>query len=158
MTSHEQATVQMKETILLVSAEDDVYVSRFKGFFEEKGATVLHAADFDAGYKMLESNQIDIIVVDLDLGYDAGFKFCYRVKKNCNLAKAFVIALSAASQRFDISLRATTADEKRWLNVDMYVNKPITAKNLYLLLKKEIAILKGLDTTVLDSKRDCQEE
>jgi response regulator RpfG family c-di-GMP phosphodiesterase len=157
MTGHEQTTIQMKETILLVYPQDDIYVSRFKGFFEEKGATVIHAADFDAGYKVLESNQVDIVVVNLDINYDAGFKFCYRIKKNCNLAKAFVIGLSAASERFGVSLRATTADEKRWLNLDLYVNMPITAKNLYLLLKKEIAMMKGLDTTVLDTKRDCQE-
>ena len=132
----------MSETILLVYPEEDQYVGRFKTHFEEKGATVIHVVNFDEAYQVLESQHVDIITVDMDISYDSAFKFCFRVKKNPNLSNIFIIALADAHERFGIYMHAVTLEEKKWLNIDLWVNKPISAKHLYLLLKKEIAIFR----------------
>ena len=138
-------------SILLIHFEKAQFVNRFKNFFEEKGFDIIHASSIEEAYPILETQTVDIVVLDMDEDYDAAFKLCYHLKKKKDLQDIFVIALSQAQERFDIFLDARTAEEKRWLNVDLFVHKPIGAKNLYLILKKEIAKLKGIDARDLDS-------
>ncbi len=130
------------------------FFRKFMDVFESKGFRILHADDFEQAYQVLGSQSVDIVAMDMDAGYEDAFKFCYKVKKNKNLSKIFVIGLTSAHERFDIYLTANTAEEKRWLNLDMLVHKPIGIKNFYRLLKRELAILEGLDTTQLDSVVD----
>jgi DNA-binding response OmpR family regulator len=140
-------------TILLVHV-DDSFTTKFTHYFEDKGFTIVQVDNMDQGYQILGAQSVDLVIVDADENYDAAFKFCYRIKHNKNLSRMFVVMLSAAEERFGVLLRAETKDEKKWLNVDLFVNKPISPKSLYLLIKKEIAILEGIDATELDSEVD----
>ena len=140
-------------TILLVHMED-TFTSKFKAFFEDKGFCIIHVDNIEQAYGILSSQSVELIIVDSEEGYDESFKFFYKIKHTKNLSHIFVVALSAAEERFGILLKAETKDEKRWLNVDMFVNKPIGPKSLYLLIKKEIAIMEGIDATKLDSESE----
>jgi DNA-binding response OmpR family regulator len=139
-------------SILFVHIADDKFVSTFMSHFEEKGMNVIHVDNFNDAYGIMGSKQIDLVVMDMDTSYAEGFKFAYKVKKNKNLKNVFIIALSAAHQKYGIYLEDRTREARKWMNVDMWVNKPISAKNLYLLIKKEIALLEGIDTKQLDSE------
>ena len=139
-------------TIMLVHLEDKQFISKFLTFFEDKGFNILHVPNIEQAYQTLGSQRIDIVVLDMDQNYDSAYKFCYRVKRNENFKNIMLITLTAANERFNIFIDGRTKEERKWLNCDLLVHKPISARNLYLLLKKEIAILEGIDATELDSE------
>jgi DNA-binding response OmpR family regulator len=120
--------------------------------FEETGMNVIHVADYNDAYSILDSKSIDIVVVDMDSNYQESFRFTYRVKHNKHLSHVFVIALSASYQKHGIFIETRTREAKKWMNIDVWVHKPINAKNLYILIKKEVAKLEGIDTSELDSE------
>lgn len=138
-------------TILLVNMEESDFLSKFSDVFEEKGFSIYHAEDVEHAYQILGSQSVQVIILDMDDNYEESFKFCHQIKKNKNLAKIFIIGLSGAHEKYGIYIDASTREELKWLNCDLFVHKPLNAKNLYLLLKKEFAILRKLDGTALDS-------
>lgn len=138
-------------TDVLLVYEEPTFTTKFKAYFQTVGCPVIHAEKIAKAYDIIKNESIEILIVDCDEDYDAAFKLFYRVKKDPEKKKMFIVALSAAEERFGILLRAETKQEKKWLNVDLFINKPISPKSLYLLIKKEIAILEGIDTTDLDS-------
>lgn len=137
-------------TMLLVHMEDQ-FTTKLKSYFEDKGFTIVQVENIEQAYQVLGAQSVDIIILDMEESYDSAFKFFYRVKRNKNFEGVVIVALSSAEERFSVLLKSETKEEKRWLNVDLFVNKPISPKNLYLLLKKEIAILEGIDATKLDT-------
>ena len=139
------------DTILLVHMEKMNVFRKFLDVFETKGFQIIQVEGIERAYQILGSHSVDIIVLDMDVGYDKAFKFCYHVKHNKNLKNIFLIGLTDAHERFGIYLNARTNEEKKWLNVDLLVHKPISVKNIYRMLKREIAILEGMDATELDS-------
>ncbi|WP_457559626.1 hypothetical protein [Candidatus Harpocratesius sp.] len=141
-------------TILLINMEDSPSINRFTDVFEEKGFSLYHVKTFEEAYHVLGSQSVQIIVINMDTDYAEAFQFCYRVKHNKNLNHIFLIALSGAHSRFGIYINAQTYESRKWLNCDLFVHKPLNAMYLYKLLKKEIAILKGMDGIALDSPKE----
>lgn len=141
-------------TILLIHMEQSPSISKFTDVFEEKGFTLYHVKTIEEAYQILGSQSVEIIVLDMDENYEEAFKFCHRVKRNKNLEHIFLIGLSGAHSKFGIYIDAQTKEERRWLNCDLFVHKPLNAMYLYKLLKKEIAILEGMDGTALDSTKE----
>ena len=142
-------------TILLVNMEESDFLSKFADVFEDKGFSIYHAKDVEHAYQILGSQSVNIIILDMDDDYAGSFKFCYRIRKNKNLSKIFIIGLSGAHAKYGIYIDAGTREERKWLNCDLFVHKPLNAKNLYLLLKKEISILKQVDGTFLDTQDEA---
>ncbi|MHA1619118.1 MAG: hypothetical protein ACTSVZ_07530 [Promethearchaeota archaeon] len=138
-------------TILLINMDDSPSIGKFKDIFEDKGFTLYHVQTIDEAYQILGSQSVEIIVLDMDSNYEQAFRFLHRVKRNRNLDHIFLIGLSGAHSQFGIYIDATTREERKWLNLDLFVHKPLNAMYLYKLLKKEIAILQGMDGTALDS-------
>ena len=141
-------------TILLVHLEKSNFISKFSTLFEDRGFSIYHVPNIEEAYQVLGSHSVDIIVLDMDEDYSEAFKFCYKIKRNKNLERVLIIGLSAAHTRFGIYIDAQTKVERKWLNCDLFIHKPINAKSLYLLLKKEIAILQGIDATQLDAPEE----
>ncbi|MHA1776211.1 MAG: hypothetical protein DRO88_06455 [Promethearchaeia archaeon] len=141
-------------TILLINMEDSPSINRFTDVFEEKGFSLYHVKTFEEAYQILGSQSVQIIVINMDTDYAKAFRFCYRVKHNQNLKHIFLIALSGAHSELGIYIEAQTAEAKKWLNCDLFIPKPLNAMYLYKLLKKEIAILKGIDGTALDTEKE----
>jgi DNA-binding response OmpR family regulator len=138
-------------TILLVHMDVN-FQQKFSTLVEEMGFVLIHVENIDQAYKIIGEQNVDIVILDAEEDYNAAFKFAYRIKHNKNLSRMLVVMLSAAEQRFGLMVRTKTKDEKKWLNVDMFINKPISPKSLYADLKSEIAILEGIDATELDEK------
>jgi hypothetical protein len=90
----------------------------------------------------------------MDGQHQAAFRFCHRIKRNKNFQHIFLIGLSGAHSTYGIYIDAATREERKWLNCDLFVHKPLNAMYLYKLLKKEIAILEGMDGTALDSPEE----
>lgn len=146
------------ETLLLVHLAEENFVPQFKRVFEDLGFTILHVEDNSEAYKILQKETVDLLVVDLSDDYRGGFRLCYRVKKDPKLKRIMIIGISDANQTYGIEIDARTKEERKWLNVDLLVQKPISAKNLYALIKKELAIMEGIDETELDAPNEGQRE
>ena len=146
------------ETILLIHLAEENFVPQFKRVFEDMGFTILHTEDNSEGYKIIQKQKVDLLVVDLSDDYRGGFRLCYRIKKDPKLKNIMIIALSDANQAYGIQIDARTKEERKWLNVDLLIEKPISAKNIYALIKKELAILEGIDTTELDAPNEGHAE
>lgn len=141
-------------TILLIHMENSPAIGKFANIFEEKGFTLYHVKTIDEAYNILGSQSVQIIVLDMDPDYDQAFRFCHRVKRNKNLEHIFLIGLSGAHSKYGIYINATTREERKWLNCDLFIHKPLNAMYLYKLLKMEIAKLQGVDGTALDSAKE----
>ncbi|NMC07427.1 MAG: response regulator transcription factor [Candidatus Lokiarchaeota archaeon] len=141
--------------ILLVHLDEEKrFVNTFKRVFEEKGFTVMHVPTIDEAVVVLGQQTVDIIVLDITGEDQKAFQFCASIKKNKHFGNIKIIVLSDINARLGVSIDARTNEAKRWLNVDLYVHKPISSQSLYALMKKEIAIIEGITGTELDSEID----
>jgi DNA-binding response OmpR family regulator len=143
--------IQNQHILLVHLDEEKKFVNTFKQVFEEKGFTVMHVPTIEEATVILGQQTVDIIVLDISGDYQKAFQFCAGIKKNKHLSNIKIIALSDINERLGVMIDARTKEARRWLNIDLYVHKPIASKSLYALMKKEIAIIEGITGTELDS-------
>ena len=90
-----------KIKILLV--EDDSFLaSVYATKFELEGFTVLHATDGEAGLKMAEKTQPDIVLLDILMPKMDGFETLHRLKMDPKLVNIPVIMLTNLGQKEDV--------------------------------------------------------
>lgn len=111
--------------------EDNIYV--VKNRFARAGLTVVVATDGEQGVMMAESEQPDLILMDLGLPVLDGWEATRRVKAHAATRHIPVIALSA---------HAMTGDREKALaaGCDDFDTKPVEIKRL---LEKVRALLPG---------------
>lgn len=114
--------------ILLV--EDDESLNRGISFkLIKEGYKVFSAINLEEAEKVVTSEKIDLILLDINLPDGSGFDFCNKIRKSSNV---FIIFLTACDQEVDI---VTGYD----IGADDYVTKPFS---LMVLISKVKAILK----------------
>lgn len=123
----------MSRKILLL--EDNVQASNVvKDYFTKKAFEVAVAYDGTTGFKMLQKDTFDIILLDVMMPGMDGFTFCAKVRENMNIP---IIMLTGLGDEENM-LRGYD------LGADDYVSKPFSlavlhAKVIALLKRKNIA-------------------
>lgn len=140
----------VQETLLTVHLDErtQAVMSRFR----DKGMKVIHVETADKVYEYLISGEIQFAVVDMDEDYAKTIKLCYKMRNSHHGKDIHIIGLTAAMQKYEIHLVPANENERKWINCDEIIPKPINASALYLLIKKELAIKRGIDATALDSQ------
>jgi DNA-binding response OmpR family regulator len=118
------ATIAAMPRLLLLEDDDGIRTS-LRMALEDEGYAVSDAADAESALALVETEQPDLMLVDLMLGGMDGFTFIRRVRP---ASKAPIIVLSARNDTEDI-VAALEA------GADDYVTKPFVVKEVTARLK-----------------------
>lgn len=116
-----------KPTIILVEDEEDI-ASLIKLQADISGYKLHVEVDGLNGFRAIERERPDLIILDLMLPGQSGLDVCRKVKSDNDLKHIPVIMLSAKSEEIDVILGLE-------LGADDYVTKPFSPKVLFSRVK-----------------------
>ena len=85
-----------KKTIAVIE-DEEILAKVLIDVFSEAGFNVLHAADGEAGMKLVESEKIDLILLDILLPKMSGIELLKKIRANEKYKDMEVIVLSVVS-------------------------------------------------------------
>ena len=113
--------------ILIVDDEPDIR-DTLSYNFEKEGFEVLSSPNGKSALKLLESNEPNIVILDLMLPDMSGLDICRQIKNDKKLSDTSIIMLTAKSEEVD---RIVGFE----LGADDYVTKPFSIRELILRVK-----------------------
>lgn len=116
-----------KKRILLIEDEEDI-ASLIKLQAELSGYKLHVEVDGINGYRAVEREKPDLVILDLMLPGENGFDVCRKIKNNTDTKNIPIIILSAKSEELDVVLGLE-------LGADDYVPKPFSPKILFSKVK-----------------------
>jgi len=116
-----------KKRILLIEDEDDI-AALIKLQAELAGYKLLVEVDGINGFRAVEREKPDLIILDIMLPGQNGFDVCRKIKSNSELKHIPVIILTAKDEEIDVVLGLE-------LGADDYVSKPFSPKVLFSRIK-----------------------
>jgi len=116
-----------KKRILLIEDEEDI-AALIKLQAELSGYKMHVEVDGLNGYRAIEREKPDLVILDIMLPGQNGFDICRKMKSNPELKNIPVIVLSAKGEEIDIILGLE-------LGADDYVAKPFSPKVLFSRIK-----------------------
>ncbi len=119
--------MSQKKRILLIEDEEDI-AALIKLQAEISGYKLHVEVDGINGYRAIEREKPDLVVLDLMLPGMNGYDLCRKIKANTDLRNIPVIILSAKSEELDVLLGLE-------LGADDYVAKPFSPKILISRIK-----------------------
>jgi two-component system sensor histidine kinase/response regulator len=112
---------------------------------QEKNYEIEFATSGKAALEWIESQQFDLILLDINMPDMDGFEVCHEIRKNDTLNKIPVIFLSAEADRESI-LRGFE------LGAQDYVTKPFDSRELIVRVKTHLALKNSLEKLVTVNK------
>lgn len=112
-----------KPKILLIEDEEDI-AALIKLQAEIAGYKLLVEVDGLNGFRTIEREKPDLVILDIMLPGQSGLDVCRKIKTNPELKDIPVIMLSAKTEELDVILGLE-------LGADDYVNKPFSPKVLF---------------------------
>lgn len=112
-----------KPKIVLIEDEEDI-AALIKLQADISGYKILVEVDGLNGYRTVERERPDLVIVDVMIPGQSGLDVCRKIKTNPELKTIPVIILSAKSEELDIVLGLE-------LGADDYVSKPFSPKILF---------------------------
>ena len=116
-----------KKRILLIEDEEDI-AALIKLQAELSGFKLLVETDGINGYRAIEREKPDLVVLDIMLPGENGLDICRKIKGSSDLKNIPVIMLSAKGEELDVILGLE-------LGADDYVPKPFSPKVLFSRIK-----------------------
>lgn len=116
-----------KKRILLIEDEEDI-ASLIKLQAEVSGYKLHVEVDGINGYRAVEREKPDLVILDIMLPGENGLDVCRKIKSNPDLRDIPVIILTAKSEEIDVVLGLE-------LGADDYVVKPFSPKVLFSRIK-----------------------
>jgi DNA-binding response OmpR family regulator len=112
-----------KPKLLLIEDEEDI-AALIKLQAEISGYKLIVEVDGLNGYRAIEREKPDLVILDIMLPGQSGLDVCRKIKTNADLKNIPVIILSAKSEELDVILGLE-------LGADDYVSKPFSPKVLF---------------------------
>src|SRR5579862_1644178 len=116
-----------KKRILLIEDEEDI-AALIKLQAEVTGYKLHVEVDGINGYRAIEREKPDLVILDIMLPGQNGFDVCRKMKANAELRNVPVIILTAKREELDVVLGLE-------LGADDYVAKPFSPKVLFSRIK-----------------------
>lgn len=116
-----------KETILIVDDEKEIR-KLIQIYLKNEGYNTILAENGEEALKILESNDIHLIVLDIMMPKMDGIEACLKIREDRNMP---IIMLSAKSEDMDKILGLTTG-------ADDYVTKPFNPLELVARIKSQL--------------------
>lgn len=119
--------MSLKKTLLLIEDEEDI-AAIVKLQAEISGYKLLVESDGINGYRAIERERPDLVILDLMLPGQNGLDICRKMKHSPDLKQIPVLILSARTEELDVVLGLE-------LGADDYVQKPFSPKILFSRIK-----------------------
>jgi len=119
--------MSQKKRILLIEDEEDI-AALIKLQAEMSGYKLHVEVDGLNGYRAIEREKPDLVILDIMLPGQNGFDVCRKMKSHPDLKNIPVIILSAKGEELDVILGLE-------LGADDYVSKPFSPKVLFSRIK-----------------------
>ncbi len=129
-----------KKRILLIEDEEDI-AALIKLQAEVSGYKLHVEVDGINGYRAIEREKPDLVILDIMLPGQNGFDVCRKMKSNPELRNIPVIILTAKAEELDMVLGLE-------LGADDYVSKPFSPKVLFSRIKAVMRRSKEAEKTV----------
>lgn len=128
----------MKKRILLVDDDLD-FTSMNTAVLLNLGYEVDSAPTAAEGLEKVKEFKPDLIMLDLMMEhYDSGFTFSYRLKSNPETKSIPIIMVTSVHRETGLPFDAQTKEEKEWIKVDEFLEKPISPEDLSAVLSKHL--------------------
>jgi len=123
----------MNNKILLI--DDDIkIIAILKNFLQQSGYRVIEAYNGAMGYKFLQEEKPDLIIIDMLIPGIAGLELCRKIKENPDYSKIPILLMTEVYKKITYKLEA-----KRY-GADAFIEKPIDFKELIEIIKKFLPI------------------
>lgn len=127
----------MKKKIMMVDDDYDL-LQIYVPVLEKAGYEVSTANSSAEGLELFKSFHPDLVFVDLAMEhFDSGFVFCHRIKSTPEGANIPVIIMTAASHETGIRFSTQTQEERKWIQGDDYLDKPVPPRELLAYIKEK---------------------
>jgi len=128
----------MNKKILMIDDDVDL-VQLIKPVLEKEGYQVAAAFDSREGWDLFQSFAPDVILMDLAMEhFDSGFVLCHKIKYSDQGKNPPIIMMTAAGHETGIRFSTQTAEERRWIRADDYLDKPIRPRDLLAYLREKV--------------------
>jgi CheY-like chemotaxis protein len=135
----------MKTNPKILIVDDDldfIEISRIN--LEGKGYQVRSASDGKEGWKRVEKERPDLIIMDLMMEkLDAGMALSHKIKSHPRYASIPILMLTSISRDTGMDFAPRTAEDLKKLKVDDFHTKPIKAKTLLEKVEKLLGHREG---------------
>ncbi len=135
----------MKTNPKILIVDDDldfIEISRIN--LEGKGYQVRSASDGQEGWKRVEKERPDLIIMDLMMEkLDAGMALSQKIKSHPRYASIPILMLTSISRDTGMDFAPRTAEDLKKLKVDDFHTKPIKAKTLLEKVEKLLGHREG---------------
>jgi len=126
----------MCKKILLVDDDED-FIMMNEAMLKTRGFEVETANSAKEGLEKLEDFTPDLVILDLMMEhYDSGFTFSYQIKSNPKTAHVPLLMVTSVHRETGIPFDASTHEEKEWIKVDEFLEKPISPEDLSGIIDK----------------------
>lgn len=130
--------MERKARILIVDDDPD-FVAATKKVLESKPYEVLVAYDGDEGLQRTREEKPDLIILDIIMPREDGFKVCEEIKGDPQLAEIPVIILTSLSQKWGETTFSVT--QGLALEAEDYIDKPVAPPELLKRLEERLSEL-----------------
>jgi CheY-like chemotaxis protein len=129
----------MSKTILFVDDDRD-FLDAQAAFFRARGFVVWTADREQEARDLLETRSPDVIVLDLMMERaDTGVTLSHQIRQREPLRQVPIVLLTgvvaATGRRLDLDVAAL----RRWSGIDVYLDKPVTGRQLLRVVEEQIA-------------------
>jgi len=124
---------------ILIIDDDPDFVAATKKVLESKPYEVLVAYDGDDGLHKTREEEPDLIILDIIMPREDGFKVCEEIKGDPQLAEIPVIILTSLSQRWGETIFSVT--QGLMLEADDYIDKPVAPTELLRRVERRLQAL-----------------
>ncbi|MBE0526082.1 MAG: response regulator [Candidatus Thorarchaeota archaeon] len=122
----------MNKKILVVD-DEELTTELAKTFLEKHGFSVIIAKDGEAGLNMAETENPDLILLDVMLPTMDGFAVCKKLKENEKFKDTPILMFTARGLSSDI-------EKGEIVGADEYIVKPFSGKALVATIRKHLGM------------------
>jgi len=131
----------MKTKAKILVVDDDMdFIEICKLSLEDRGYQVLSAFSAKEGWKMVEKQEPNLIIMDLMMErLDSGMALSQQLKGHPQYAAIPILMLTSIARDTGMDFTPRTGEDLKQLNVDDYSTKPIKAQALLEKVEKLLA-------------------
>ena len=106
---------------------------------EASGYKVLSAGTAEEAFSVLTGQTVDIAILDMMMEEnDSGAALAHRIRRCPGLAEVPIILVTAVAEKTGFRVPLATRQEREWLGVDAWLDKPVSPDRLLLEVERLI--------------------
>lgn len=133
-----------KDWKILVVDDDEDFIEIIRLSLLDRGYQVTSAQSAKEGWKMLEEEKPDLVILDLMMeAMDAGMRLSQKIKSHPEYQKIPILMLTSITRATGLEFSPRTAEERKEMHVDDFCTKPIKMKILLEKLERLLSQASG---------------